>query len=41
MIPLPFSRVRVVFDTLIFIPPDADTEAERARIEQSLQPETP
>jgi hypothetical protein len=41
MIPLPFSKVRVICDELIFISPDADTEAERARIEQLMQPTTP
>jgi lysophospholipid acyltransferase (LPLAT)-like uncharacterized protein len=40
MIPLPFAAVRIVCDTLIFVPPEADAEAERARIEQSMQPTT-
>ena len=39
MIPLPFSKVRVIFDNLIFVAPGADTEAERARIEQIMHPE--
>lgn len=38
MIPLPFSKVRIVCDELIFVPPEVDTEAERARIEQIMQP---
>lgn len=40
MIPLPFAKVRVIFDKLIFVPPEADTEAERARIEKLMQPTT-
>jgi len=39
MIPLPFAKVRVICDELIFVAPDADAEAERARIEQIMQPE--
>jgi hypothetical protein len=41
MIPLPFSTVRVIFDSLIFVPPGADIETERVKIEKLLQPETP
>jgi hypothetical protein len=41
MIPLPFSKVRVICDDLIFVPPAADTETERARIEQLMQPKAP
>jgi lysophospholipid acyltransferase (LPLAT)-like uncharacterized protein len=41
MIPLPFSKVRVVCDDLIFVAPEADTETERARIEQLMQPKAP
>jgi lysophospholipid acyltransferase (LPLAT)-like uncharacterized protein len=40
MIPLPFSRVRIILDNLIFIPAGADMEAERVRIEQLMQPVT-
>jgi Kdo2-lipid IVA 3' secondary acyltransferase len=40
MIPLPFAQVRIVCDELIFAARDADTEAERARIEQLMQPKT-
>ena len=40
MIPLPFAKVRVICDELIFVAPDTDTEAERARIEQLMQPKT-
>ncbi len=39
MIPLPFSRVEVVFDELFRV--SGDFEAERARLEQILQPKTP
>jgi hypothetical protein len=39
MIPLPFARVRVTFGELIFVSPDADPEAERARIEQLMRPQ--
>jgi lysophospholipid acyltransferase (LPLAT)-like uncharacterized protein len=38
MIPLPFTRVRVICDDLIFVSPEADPEAERARIEKIMQP---
>jgi lysophospholipid acyltransferase (LPLAT)-like uncharacterized protein len=38
MIPLPFSKVRMICDELIFVAPEADIEAERARIEQLMQP---
>ena len=38
MIPLPFSKVRMICDELIFVAPEADMEAERARIEQLMQP---
>ncbi len=38
MIPLPFSRVHVTFDEIIFVPPDAEPEAERQRIETLMQP---
>ena len=41
MIPLPFSKVRVICDDLIFVAPEADIEAERARIEQLMQPTSP
>ena len=41
MIPLPFAKVRVIFDELIFVSREADTEAERARIEQLMQPQDP
>ncbi len=37
-VPLPFSKVRIICDKLIFIAPEADTEAERVRIEQLMQP---
>jgi lysophospholipid acyltransferase (LPLAT)-like uncharacterized protein len=40
MIPLPFSEVRVICDELIYVAPEADAEAERARIEQLMQPKT-
>ena len=40
MIPLLFTKVRVVCDGPIFVAPDADAEAERARIEQLMQPTT-
>ena len=38
MIPLPFTKVRVILDHLIFVAPEADLEAERARIEQFMKP---
>lgn len=41
MIPLPFTRVDIVFDELFPIAPDADIETERARLEQHMQPNTP
>ena len=41
MIPLPFARVRIILDNLIFVAREADTEAARARIEQTMQPEVP
>lgn len=37
MIPLPFSKVRVVCDELVFVPKEADIEAERVKIEQLMQ----
>jgi len=40
MIPLPFSKVRVICDEPIFVPPEADIEAERTRIEQLMKPTT-
>ena len=40
MIPLPFTKVRVICDRPIYVPPDADIEAERVRIEQLMQPTT-
>jgi lysophospholipid acyltransferase (LPLAT)-like uncharacterized protein len=40
MIPPPFAKVRILCDELIFVPPEADTEAERARIERLMQPKT-
>jgi len=38
MIPLPFATVRILCDALIFVPPGADIEAERLRIENLMQP---
>jgi lysophospholipid acyltransferase (LPLAT)-like uncharacterized protein len=40
MIPLPFSKVHVTFDEIIFVAPEADIEEERVRIEALMQPET-
>jgi len=36
-IPLPFTKVRVTCDEPVFVAPNADVEAERARIEKILQ----
>lgn len=41
MIPLPFSRVRVLFAEPLHVAPEADVEAERERIEKALQPRDP
>ncbi|MGA3170876.1 MAG: lysophospholipid acyltransferase family protein [Chthoniobacteraceae bacterium] len=40
MIPLPFAKVRITCGDLIFVARGADIEAERARIEQLMQPKT-
>lgn len=40
MIPRPFTRVRVIFDELIFISPDMDAETAVANVERALKPET-
>jgi hypothetical protein len=40
MIPLPFAKVRVVFDNLIFVPPDAHMEEAVRNLEHLLKPET-
>jgi lysophospholipid acyltransferase (LPLAT)-like uncharacterized protein len=41
MIPLPFAKVRILCDKLIFVPPEADLETERLKIEQLMHPTTP
>jgi lysophospholipid acyltransferase (LPLAT)-like uncharacterized protein len=40
MIPLPFAKVRILCDQLIFVAPGADLEAERGRIEQLMRPKS-
>jgi hypothetical protein len=40
MIPLPFAKVRIICDTLVFVPPDADMEEAVRNLEQVLRPET-
>lgn len=40
-IPLPFSRVNVTLDALFHAVPECDAETERARLETSMQPQTP
>ena len=36
MIPLPFSKARIMCDPLIFVPPDSELESAEAQLEQAL-----
>jgi lysophospholipid acyltransferase (LPLAT)-like uncharacterized protein len=36
MIPLPFSKARIICEELIFLPPDADVELAEKQLEQAL-----
>jgi lysophospholipid acyltransferase (LPLAT)-like uncharacterized protein len=39
MIPLPFTKVNVIFGDLVFVPPDADMEDAVSDLQRILTPE--